>query len=60
MIDIEKLRNDLSNYFGTAMISGFSMAVIDLSSVQKANDEELIKIALECNFDLDDYVIYTR
>lgn len=59
-IDIDKLREDLINYFGTAMASGFGMAVMDLSRVERASDEEVIKIALECGFDLDDYVVLSR
>lgn len=59
-IDIEKLRSDLIDYFGTAMASGFGMAVMDLSRVERASDEELIKIALDCGFDLNDYVVLSR
>ena len=59
-IDIEKLRRDLIDYFGTAMASGFGMAVMDLTRVEKASDEELINIALDCGFDLNDYVVLCR
>ena len=59
-IDIKKLREDLINYFGTAMASGFGMAVMDLSRVERASDEELIRIALDCGFDLNDYVVLSR
>lgn len=59
-IDIEKLRRDLIDYFGTAMASGFGMAVMDLTKVERASDEELINIALDCGFDLNDYVVLSR
>ena len=59
-IDIEKLRRDLIDYFGTAMARGFGMAVMDLSKVERASDEELINIALDCGFDLNDYVVLSR
>ena len=59
-IDIEKLRSDLLDYFGTAMASGFGMAVMDLSRVERASEEELINIALDCGFDLNDYVVLSR
>ena len=59
-IDIEKLRRDLIDYFGTAMASGFGMAVMDLTRVERASDEELINIALDCGFDLNDYVVLCR
>lgn len=59
-IDFEQLRKDLINYFGTAMMSGFGVAVMDLSRVERASNEELISIALECGFDLNNYVILSR
>ena len=59
-IDFEKLRSDLINYFGTAMMSGFGIAVMDLTKVERATDEELIEIALECGFDLNNYVCLSR
>ena len=53
-IDIERLREDLINYFGTAMMK-FPMAMMDLSRVENASDEELIMIAQKCNFNLSKY-----
>ena len=55
-IDIEKLRSDLIDYFGTAM-GFFPVATMDLIKVQNASDEELINIALKNNFDLNKYII---
>ena len=43
-IDIEKLRSDLMDYFGTAM-GFFPVATMDLIKVQNASSEELISIA---------------
>lgn len=57
VIDIERLRNDLINYFGTAYTVGFGMAVVDVVKVQRATDEELIDIANECNINLEKYII---
>ena len=54
-IDIDKLRKDLEDYYGTAMVSGFPAAVIDLSKAEKASPEELVKTALKEGFDLEDY-----
>lgn len=59
-IDIDKLREDLINYFGTAMMSGFGIAVVDLANVENASEDELINIAIKCGFDLNDYVILSR
>lgn len=53
-IDYERLRKDLIDYFGTAM-SFMPMAVMDVSRVERASREELIRIANENRFDLDEY-----
>ena len=41
-LDFERLRNDLMDYYGTAMCSGFGMAVVDLVKIQNAIYENLI------------------
>ena len=53
-IDFDRLREDLTDYFGTAM-GMFPMAVMDVSSVERASEGELIKIAKENGFDLRKY-----
>ena len=55
-INIEKLRKDLMDYFGTASFNGFPIASMDLISVENASNEELIQIALNNNFDLNNYI----
>ena len=55
-IDIEKLRSDLLDYFGTAT-SFFPVATMDLIKVQNATAEELINIALKNNIDLSKYIV---
>lgn len=54
-LDTNKLREDLKDYYGTAMNSGFPMAVIDLGKAERASDQELIRMAEEEEFDLDKY-----
>ena len=54
-INIEKLRSDLIDYYGTAM-SFFPMAMIDLNEVYSATDEKIIEIAIKNNFNLENYV----
>lgn len=54
MIDYEKLRKDLIDYFGTAM-SFSPMAIMDLSRVESASDDELVDIAKRNGFDLTKY-----
>jgi hypothetical protein len=53
-IDFDKLREDLIDYFGTAMGS-FPIAVMNVTEVEKASDRELIRIAAQNGFDLSDY-----
>lgn len=53
-MDYERLRDDLKDYFGTAM-SYNPMAVIELSEVESASEDKLISIALQNGFDLSDY-----
>ncbi len=53
-IDIERLRRDLIDYFGTAM-SMFPVAMMELSQVENASPEKLIEIARKNGFDLRDY-----
>ena len=55
-IDIERLRYDLISYFGTST-SFFLKAYMDVIEVEKASYEELINIALNNEFDLNDYVV---
>lgn len=54
-IDIEALRRDLANYFGTAAASGLGPAVLDLARVDSASAEELACIATKQGFDLSQY-----
>lgn len=39
--EVKELRDKLRDYYGTAMTSGFPMAVIDLGNVDKLTDEEV-------------------
>ncbi len=59
MFDIERLREDLINYFGTACFYN-KTAIMDLIKVEKATDEELIEIAIQNHFDLERYKIRIR
>ena len=49
-IDIEKLREDLINYLGTAM-GLFPVVIMNLSEVQTCSADRLIEIAINNNFD---------
>ena len=54
-IDYERLRKDLIDYFGTAMTIAFPIAMLELLKIEHATNEELIKIAIEKGFDLNNY-----
>ena len=50
-----KLRRDLMDKYGTAMYSGFPMAVIDLSDIESMSDEELLEYAQNQGIDIEKY-----
>ena len=53
-IDYEKLRQDLIDYFGSAM-GIFPIAIIDVVRVENASNSELLEIANQNGFDLNKY-----
>lgn len=58
-IDFNLLRRDLIDYFGTAA-SYYPQALLEVSKIKSATNQELIKIAIANNFDLEDYKEYER
>ena len=54
-INYDKLRRDLMDYFGTAGYIVSSVAFMDLIDVENANNEKLLQIAINNNFDLNNY-----
>ena len=55
MVNFDKLRHDLTDYYGTAVFSGFPAAIIDVSKVQRASDEKLLEIAKNLKLNLSEY-----
>lgn len=53
-MDYERLREDLMDYFGTAMMV-YPVAVVELSMVENASEEKLEQIAIQNGFNLEDY-----
>lgn len=53
-IDYEKLRSDLIDYYGSAMMYN-PMAVVELGIVESASFDKLIDIAIQNGFDLNKY-----
>lgn len=57
-IDYESLRRDLSNFaLGAKFGAKIDAMTLYYERIQKASHEELIQIAKECNFLLEDYEI---
>lgn len=54
-INIEKLRRDLMNHYGTAIFAGFDAALEDLIEVDKASEEVLIRHAKKEGIDVQKY-----
>lgn len=52
--DIERLRNELIDYYGTASMI-YLAAWADLMKVKNASDEEILQIALADGYNLDNY-----
>jgi hypothetical protein len=55
MIDFEKLRNDLKDYYGTAIFNGLPMAMVNVNQVEQASNEELIVIAKKLKINMERY-----
>lgn len=53
-MDYDRLREDLMDYYGTAMTGGMPMAVMDLIKVENASPEELAKLAEELGIDVEE------
>lgn len=59
IIDVDTLRNDLINYFGTALFYNPN-AMMELIEVEKASDEQIVQIALQNGFDINMYDVNNR
>ena len=60
-VDIERLRQDLIDYFGS-VTPIYSMVIMDVINMENADIYKLIEIAKNNGFDLNNYIIdpYTR
>ena len=54
-IDVDSLRDDLKDYFTSAMFIASPVALMDLSEVENASDVEVVQIALNNGFNLSEY-----
>lgn len=60
MIDVEKLRNDLLNYYYGLAYAVSPIAFMEVTKVQEASEDELIEIAKKEKFDMEKYKVKTR
>lgn len=51
-IMVDRLRDYMLDYCGSAMMSGFPAAVLDIVDVERASDEELCRLAEKLGIDL--------
>lgn len=56
-IDVDKLREYLKDYCGTAMFNGFPAAIIDLADIDRMDGRELCRKAEEMGIDLRKFVV---
>lgn len=56
-VDVEQLRKDLKDYYGTAMCSGLPMAMMELAKIEKASEQELVRIAQKNRMNMTKYNI---
>ena len=54
-IDIDKLRKDLIDFYGTAAYNGFPAAMMDVIDIENASPEKLVQLANRTGFPLEDY-----
>ena len=55
IMDYRRLQEDLRDYFGSVMLSGFPMAAIETISVDCASESELLKLAKYAGLNLRKY-----
>jgi len=56
-IDIDRLRRDIKDYYGTAMFNASPMAVMELSRIERMSDLEIVEEAQKIGVDLSDYIV---
>lgn len=60
LIDVDALRSYLADYYGTAMMAGFSTALLDMSEIEGATEKELCRIAERLGVNLGRFAITDR
>ena len=55
MIDVDSLRADLIDYYGTGAYSGMPGMIMEVGDIKRMSDEEVVRRALREGFDLYEY-----
>ena len=58
--DIDAIRNDLENYYGTAYVNVSPVAMVDLINLDNKSDYEIICMAINMGINLDNYYVGKR
>ena len=58
--DIKAIRNDLKDYYGTAMINASLLAMVDLINLDNKSDYEILCMAVSVGINIDNYYIGKR
>ncbi|MBE7053577.1 MAG: hypothetical protein E7391_04805 [Ruminococcaceae bacterium] len=56
--DIDRLKEDIIDYYGTAISSDLFPALVEIVNVDKMTGEELLSLAQELGFNIDNYRKY--
>lgn len=56
-IDINALRDYMREYYGAAIFAGMPAAIIDVTKVELASNDELVKLAMKEHIDLSKFAI---
>lgn len=56
-IDIDKLRGDVEDYYGTGAFNGFPAMIGEAYKVRRMSDEEVAQKAADIGFNLYDYEV---
>lgn len=57
LIDVDALRAYLLDYCGTAVLSGFPAALLDVADIERMGGEQLCRKAEELGIDLRRFVV---
>ena len=54
-INVDALRRDLEEFYGSAAFGGFPAALVDLAQVENASPQQLVELSRRAGLDLTDY-----